>query len=167
MSGWAAKQKKKQEWAESRMLDGLDGPSEKEIDCTRDAALGKGEEELFEKKLSKEEKKKLAEEKKAARKAEKEKKDAEAGKEKKPAKEKKDDKGKAAKPGGKKVGKKGAEEEGPKGVLEKVAAEMAAGAEKETPADLLAKQARERPRARGAGNRPRRCSPPFALPKHV
>ena len=139
MSGWAQKQAKKAEWAESRMLDGLDGGSAREIDCTRDAALGKGEEELFEKKLSKEEKKKLAEEKKAARKAEKEAKDKESGK---APKEKKAD-GPAKKPvKGKKV--KEEVDEAPKSVLDRVAAEMATGLPEGSEADRLAKEVRAR-----------------------
>ena len=54
MSGWAAKQAKKAEWAEARKLDGLDN-KETTVNDTRDAAMGKGEDQLFEKKLSKEE----------------------------------------------------------------------------------------------------------------
>ena len=56
MSGWAAKQAKKAEWAEARKLDGLDN-KESTVNDTRDAAMGKGEDQLFEKKLSKEEQK--------------------------------------------------------------------------------------------------------------
>ena len=58
MSGWAAKQKKKAAFAEQRMLDGLDGPARRQVNDVRDAAMGKGEDSLFEKKLSKEELKK-------------------------------------------------------------------------------------------------------------
>ena len=42
MSGWAAKQAKKAEWAEQRTLDGLDGPGGRAADDARDAAMGKG-----------------------------------------------------------------------------------------------------------------------------
>jgi ATP-binding cassette subfamily F protein 2 len=71
MSGWAAKQAKKAEWAEARKLDGLD---------TRDAAMGKGEDQLFEKKLSKEEQKAEKERKKAEAKAKRDAKKAAKGK---------------------------------------------------------------------------------------
>ena len=63
MSGWAAKQAKKAEWAEARKLDGLDN-KETTVNDTRDAAMGKGEDQLFEKKLSKEEQKAEKERKK-------------------------------------------------------------------------------------------------------
>ena len=63
MSGWAAKQAKKAEWAEARKLDGLDS-KESTVNDTRDAAMGKGEDQLFEKKLSKEEQKAEKREKK-------------------------------------------------------------------------------------------------------
>ena len=66
MSGWAAKQAKKAEWAEARKLDGLDN-KETTVNDTRDAAMGKGEDQLFEKKLSKEEQKAEKERKKARR----------------------------------------------------------------------------------------------------
>ena len=66
MSGWAAKQAKKAEWAEARKLDGLDS-KELTVNDTRDAAMGKGEDQLFEKKLSKEEQKAEKERKKARR----------------------------------------------------------------------------------------------------
>ena len=66
MSGWAAKQAKKAEWAEARKLDGLDS-KESTVNDTRDAAMGKGEDQLFEKKLSKEEQKAEKERKKARR----------------------------------------------------------------------------------------------------
>ena len=66
MSGWAAKQAKKAEWAEARKLDGLDN-KESTVNDTRDAAMGKGEDQLFEKKLSKEEQKAEKERKKAQR----------------------------------------------------------------------------------------------------
>ena len=66
MSGWAAKQAKKAEWAEARKLDGLDS-KELTVNDTRDAAMGKGEDQLFEKKLSKEEQKAEKERKKAQR----------------------------------------------------------------------------------------------------
>ncbi|KAJ1454500.1 P-loop containing nucleoside triphosphate hydrolase protein [Pelagophyceae sp. CCMP2097] len=78
MSGWASKQRKKAEFAEGRTLDGLDG-HRKEVDATKGAANGKGEESLFDKKLTKEEIKAEKELKKAelklkrdAKKAEKE-----------------------------------------------------------------------------------------------
>ena len=69
MSGWAAKQAKKAEWAEARKLDGLDS-KESTVNDTRDAAMGKGEDQLFEKKLSKEEQKAEKERKKARRRVE-------------------------------------------------------------------------------------------------
>ena len=69
MSGWAAKQAKKAEWAEARKLDGLDS-KELTVNDTRDAAMGKGEDQLFEKKLSKEEQKAEKERKKARRRVE-------------------------------------------------------------------------------------------------
>ena len=64
--GAAAKQAKKAEWAEARKLDGLDS-KEQTVNDTRDAAMGKGEDQLFEKKLSKEEQKAEKERKKARR----------------------------------------------------------------------------------------------------
>eukprot|EP00635_Sarcinochrysidales_sp_CCMP3193_P001586 CAMPEP_0118902158 /NCGR_PEP_ID=MMETSP1166-20130328/7573_1 /TAXON_ID=1104430 /ORGANISM="Chrysoreinhardia sp, Strain CCMP3193" /LENGTH=304 /DNA_ID=CAMNT_0006841361 /DNA_START=53 /DNA_END=963 /DNA_ORIENTATION=+ len=76
MSKWAQKQAKKAEWEAMREMEGLNG-EKKEVNDTRDAAMGKGEDQLFEKKakLSKEEKKALAAEKKAARDAKKAEKD--------------------------------------------------------------------------------------------
>lgn len=68
MSAWAAKQKKKAEWAAMREMEGLDS-STRTVNDTRDAAMGKGEEQLFEKKLSKEEQKALKEKKRAEAKA--------------------------------------------------------------------------------------------------
>ena len=79
MSGWAAKQAKKAEWAEARKLDGLDA-THKEVNDTRDAAMGKGEDQLFEKKLSKEEQKLEKERKKAEAKARRDAKKAAKGK---------------------------------------------------------------------------------------
>ena len=70
-SRWNEKQKKKQEFAINKMLDtggdSIDFEGTMAKDC-RDAALGKGEDELFEKKLSKEEKKALAKAKREAKK---------------------------------------------------------------------------------------------------
>jgi len=74
MSNWNEKQKRKQEFAMNKMLDtGADS-----IDLTgslandvRGAAMGKGDDELFEKKLTKEEKKALAKQKREAKKKEK------------------------------------------------------------------------------------------------
>ena len=79
MSGWAAKQAKKAEWAEARKLDGLDA-THKEVNDTRDAAMGKGEDQLFEKKLSKEEQKAEKERKKAEARAKRDAKKAAKGK---------------------------------------------------------------------------------------
>ena len=79
MSGWAAKQAKKAEWAEARKLDGLDN-KESTVNDTRDAAMGKGEDQLFEKKLSKEEQKAEKERKKAEAKAKRDAKKAAKGK---------------------------------------------------------------------------------------
>ena len=79
MSGWAAKQAKKAEWAEARKLDGLDA-KEQNVNDTRDAAMGKGEDQLFEKKLSKEEQKLEKERKKAEAKAKRDAKKAAKGK---------------------------------------------------------------------------------------
>ena len=79
MSGWAAKQAKKAEWAEARKLDGLDN-KESTVNDTRDAAMGKGEDQLFEKKLSKEEQKLEKERKKAEAKAKRDAKKAAKGK---------------------------------------------------------------------------------------
>ena len=80
MSGWAAKQAKKAEWAEARKLDGLDA-THKEVNDTRDAAMGKGEDQLFEKKLSKEEQKAEKERKLALKKLEREMQDGTASEE--------------------------------------------------------------------------------------
>lgn len=85
-SSWAEKKAKQAEFAMNKELDegygNTDFESNANKDC-RDAALGKGEDELFEKKLSKEEKKALAAAKRAAKKKAKE---AKSGK-----KNKKDD----------------------------------------------------------------------------
>ncbi|KAH8045264.1 ATPase [Aureococcus anophagefferens] len=75
MSGWAAKQKKKAAFAEQRMLD--DGPGERAVNDAKDSAMGKGEESLFGKKLSKEDAKKEKEAKKAEAKAKRDAKKAE------------------------------------------------------------------------------------------
>mmetsp|Transcript_7013 Transcript_7013/g.10375 ORF Transcript_7013/g.10375 Transcript_7013/m.10375 type:complete len:683 (-) Transcript_7013:233-2281(-) len=90
MSSWAAKQAKKAEFALNKALDtagdsiDFDGTVAKDV---RGAAMGEGDEELFEKKLSKEEKKALAkakrEAKKKAKAPKKGKKDDAAGEEKK------------------------------------------------------------------------------------
>lgn len=66
MSGWAAKQAKKAAFSEQRMLDGLDGPSRASTNDARDSAMGKGDDDLFGRVLTKEEKAK----EKAAKKAE-------------------------------------------------------------------------------------------------
>ena len=71
MSGWAAKQARKQEFAINKMLDtggdniDFEGTLAKDV---RDAAMGKGDDELFEKKMTKEEKKALAKAKREAKK---------------------------------------------------------------------------------------------------
>jgi ATP-binding cassette subfamily F protein 2 len=76
-SRWNEKQKRKEEFAINKMLDtggdsiDFEGTIAKD---TRGAAMGEGDEELFEKKLSKEEKKALAKAKRDAKKKEKEKK---------------------------------------------------------------------------------------------
>jgi ATP-binding cassette subfamily F protein 2 len=73
-SAWAEKQNRKAEFELNKMLDtggdsiDFEGTMKGDI---RDAAMGKGEEELFEKKLSKEEKKALAKAKREAKKKEK------------------------------------------------------------------------------------------------
>lgn len=81
MSGWASKQKKKAAFAEEAALDGgYDGGDAAAKQLARDvrgAAMGQGDEELFEKKMSKEEKKAAA---KAAREAKKAAKAAKSGK---------------------------------------------------------------------------------------
>ena len=66
-----AKEAKKAAEAEARALDGKDEREGPKIDATRAAANGAGEEELFAKKLTKEEKKALQEKKKAERAAKK------------------------------------------------------------------------------------------------
>jgi ATP-binding cassette subfamily F protein 2 len=69
--GWADKQARKAEFAAEKQLQasgmGVDDAANVAMDA-RDAAMGKGEEELFEKKLSKEEKKALAKAKRDAKK---------------------------------------------------------------------------------------------------
>lgn len=70
-SKWAEKQAKKAEFAVNKALDDGYGNVNEETNAaldTRDGAMGKGEEELFEKKLSKEEKKALAAAKREAKK---------------------------------------------------------------------------------------------------
>lgn len=73
-SRWNEKQARKAEFAMNKMLDtgsdGIDFEADLKKD-TRDAAMGKGDDELFEKKLSKEEKKALAKAKREAKKKEK------------------------------------------------------------------------------------------------
>lgn len=70
-SRWNEKQKKKEEFAINKMLDtggdsiDFEGTMAKDV---RDAALGKGDDELYEKKLTKEEKKALAKAKREAKK---------------------------------------------------------------------------------------------------
>ena len=81
-SAYAQKQAKKAEFALNKELDTGGDTIDAEADmnhASRDAAMGKGEEELFEKKLSKEEKKAAA---KAAREAKKKAKEAKIGKKK-------------------------------------------------------------------------------------
>jgi hypothetical protein len=71
MSKWNEKQKRKEEFAVNKMLDtggdnlGFEGLLAGDV---RDAAMGKGDDELFEKKMSKEEKKALAKAKRDAKK---------------------------------------------------------------------------------------------------
>ncbi len=98
MSGWAAKQKKKAAFAEQRMLDGLDGPTERVVNDAKDSAMGKGEESLFGKKLSKEDAKKEKEAKKAEAKAKRDAKKAEKAAAKGEALPKKKKKDAAAEP---------------------------------------------------------------------
>jgi len=123
MSGWAAKQAKKAEWAEQRTLDGLDGPGGRAADDARDAVMGKGEETLFEKKLSKEEAKAEKEKKKAEAKAKREQKKAAkvASGDAKPSKAK---------------GKKGSKDD----LKAAAEAEAALARENETEADRLARE---------------------------
>jgi len=69
--GWNEKQAKKAEFAMNKMLDTGGDDIDFEGKCahdTRGAAMGEGDEELFEKKLSKEEKKALAKAKREAKK---------------------------------------------------------------------------------------------------
>ena len=70
-SRWNEKQRKKEEFAMNKMLDtggdSLDFEGKMAQDC-RGAAMGEGDEELFEKKMSKEEKKALAKAKRDAKK---------------------------------------------------------------------------------------------------
>jgi ATP-binding cassette subfamily F protein 2 len=69
--GWKEKQERKAEFALDKELDAAYGKVDEEANAAldaRDAAMGKGEEELFEKKLSKEEKKALAKAKRDAKK---------------------------------------------------------------------------------------------------
>jgi ATP-binding cassette subfamily F protein 2 len=83
MSKWNEKQAKKAEFAMNKELDSgygaVDFDSNANNDA-RDAAMGKGEAELFEKKLSKEEKKALAAAKRESKRKAKAEKDAAAGK---------------------------------------------------------------------------------------
>lgn len=71
MSKWNEKQRRKEEFAVNKMLDtggdnlGFEGLLAGDV---RDAAMGKGDDELFEKKMSKEEKKALAKAKRDAKK---------------------------------------------------------------------------------------------------
>jgi len=72
---WAEKQAKKAEFAMNKALDEGYGRVDEDANAAadaRDAAMGKGEEELFEKKLTKEEKKALAAAKREAKKKDKE-----------------------------------------------------------------------------------------------
>lgn len=89
VNSWTEKQAKKKEFEINKLLDtggdkiDFEG---KVADDVRDAAMGKGEEELFEKKLSKEEKKALAKAKREAKKK------AKGGKTKTPPKEEAEEK---------------------------------------------------------------------------
>lgn len=77
-SKWAEKQAKKAEFAMNKSLDEGYGKVDEDTNAkldSRDAAMGRGDEELFEKKLSKEEKKALAAAKREAKKKAKEGKD--------------------------------------------------------------------------------------------
>jgi len=71
VSSWTEKQRRKEEFEVNKMLDtggdsiDFEGTLARDV---RDAAMGKGEDELFEKKLSKEEKKALAKAKRDAKK---------------------------------------------------------------------------------------------------
>lgn len=89
-SKWAQKKARQAEFAMNKELEGGYGKVNEEQNAakdSRDAAMGKGEEELFEKKLSKEEKKALAA---AKREAKKKAKEAKSGK--KPIKAKEEEK---------------------------------------------------------------------------
>ena len=71
VNSWTEKQARKAEFAMNKELDTGGDKIDFEglvAGDTRDAAMGKGEEELFEKKLSKEEKKALAKAKRDAKK---------------------------------------------------------------------------------------------------
>lgn len=84
MSKWNEKRARQAEFAMNKMLDtgqdGIDFEGDLKKD-TRDAAMGKGDDELFEKKLTKEEKKALAKAKREAKKKGKPSKKKEGGKE--------------------------------------------------------------------------------------
>jgi ATP-binding cassette subfamily F protein 2 len=71
VNSWTEKKRKQEEFAVNKMLDsggdGIDFEGTAAADV-RDAAMGKGDDELFEKKLSKEEKKALAKAKRDAKK---------------------------------------------------------------------------------------------------
>lgn len=87
-SKWAEKQARKAEFAMNKALDEGYGRVDEEGNAakdSRDAAMGKGEDELFEKKLTKEEKKALAA---AKREAKKKAKEAKSGKKESPSKAK-------------------------------------------------------------------------------
>eukprot|EP00934_Nitzschia_sp_Nitz4_P000285 Nitzschia sp. Nitz4//scaffold10_size219509//63420//65655//NITZ4_001413-RA/size219509-augustus-gene-0.268-mRNA-1//-1//CDS//3329532875//285//frame0 len=87
-SKWAEKRARQAEFAMNKALDEGYGKVDEESNAkldSRDAAMGKGEEELFEKKLSKEEKKALAAAKREAKKKAKEAKSGDAGKKNKKA----------------------------------------------------------------------------------
>jgi hypothetical protein len=74
MSNWSAKQARKAEFAMNKLLDtGGDAIDTEAVaaSAVRDAAMGKGEETIFEKKLTKEEKKAQAKAKRDAKKKEK------------------------------------------------------------------------------------------------
>jgi len=84
MPTWNEKQAKKAEYAMNKMLDtgseGIDFEGEIAKDC-RGAAMGQGDEELFEKKMSAKDKKALQKAKREAKKKEKNKEEGWRGKE--------------------------------------------------------------------------------------
>ena len=69
MSKWAEKKKKQAEFAFEKALQSRKDEADKLKDQANEAAMGKGDEAIFEKKLSKDEKKALAKKKREAKKA--------------------------------------------------------------------------------------------------